>query len=153
MLFLFAGAWRLARFNCESTNSASSHAHFTGLPIPAAASFICTIVLMTPTADKNPTFFLGRSFSVLPPVIAGTLAASLLMLLAFLMMSRIPFPAFKKTNRRNLTLFGGAAIFLLVLLLVFPIQNIVFLIMVLYLTFGLFQYFLDRVLRLQNQIK
>ncbi len=149
-LFLFGGAWRLARFNCEAANHCGSSTHFTGLPIPAAASFICSLVLITPVAGKSETIFLGRSFSVLPPVVAGALAALLLSLLAFLMMSRIPFPAFKKTNRRTFILLGGVGIFVLVLMLVLPIPNIVFLIMVMYLTFGLFQYFLDRVLKLQN---
>ncbi len=150
-IFLFGGAWRLARFNCESAGNCTGSTHFTGLPIPAAASFICSLVLITPSTEKGGTVFLGRSFSMLPPAVAGALAALLLIILAFLMMSRIPFPAFKKTNRRNLILFGGVAIFILVLMLVLPIPNIVFLIMVLYLTFGLFQYFLDRVLKLQNQ--
>ena len=87
---------------------------------------------------------------MLPPVVSEVLASGLLLVLAFLMMSRIPFAAFKKTNQRNLILFGGVGIFILVLMLVLPLPNIVFLIMLLYLTFGLFQYFLDRVLKLQN---
>ncbi|NTV53172.1 MAG: CDP-diacylglycerol--serine O-phosphatidyltransferase [Candidatus Firestonebacteria bacterium] len=148
--YLFGGAWRLARFNCEAATSNASSTHFTGLPIPAAASFICSLVLITP-GTENGTFFLGHTFTMLPPTVAGALAALLLLVLAFLMMSRIPFPAFKKTNQRNLILLGGLAIFILVLMLVLPLVNIVFLIMVLYLTFGLFQYFLDRVLKLQNQ--
>jgi CDP-diacylglycerol--serine O-phosphatidyltransferase len=149
--YLFGGAWRLARFNCEDANCAKSSVHFTGLPIPAAATFICSLVLINPGVENGGAIFLGRSFTMLPPGIAGILSALLLLLLAFLMMSRIPFPAFKKTNRRNLILFGGVAIFILVLMLVLPLPNIVFLIMVLYLCFGLFQNFLDRVLKLQNQ--
>jgi CDP-diacylglycerol--serine O-phosphatidyltransferase len=149
--YLFGGAWRLARFNCEAANCGSSSTHFTGLPIPAAATFICSLVLITPGSENGSVFSLGRTFTTLPPTVAGTLAALLLLVLAFLMMSRIPFPAFKKTNRRNLILFGGVGIFILVLMLVLPLPNIVFLIMVLYLTFGLFQNFMDRVLKLQQQ--
>jgi CDP-diacylglycerol---serine O-phosphatidyltransferase len=149
--YLFGGAWRLARFNCEAANCSGSSTHFTGLPIPAAATFICSLVLITPGAENNGAGFMGRSFTMFPPALAGALAAGMLLVLAVLMMSRIPFPAFKKTNRRNLVLFGGVGIFILVLMLVLPLPNIVFLIMVLYLTFGLFQNFLDRVLKLQNQ--
>jgi CDP-diacylglycerol--serine O-phosphatidyltransferase len=151
--FLVAGAWRLARFNCES-NTDTSHHFFTGLPIPAASAFIATLVLLSGGSEKVVHRFLGHPLSSLPPHLAGLVAAFVLFSMAALMVSRIPFPAFKKVNRSNLIILGGVAIFFFVLSLVLPWENIIFLIMLLYIFIGLFQYFLNRVLRMhQRQIK
>jgi CDP-diacylglycerol---serine O-phosphatidyltransferase len=149
-LFLFGGAWRLARFNCETDTGAQANS-FSGLPIPAAAAFLCSLVLIFPSPEKMVPRFLGRSFSTFPPAVNGILTSLVLLGLGFLMISRIPFPAFKKVDRRNLILFGGIAIFGAVLLTVLPLQNIVFLIMLIYLLFGLFQHFVERVIKLQGR--
>jgi CDP-diacylglycerol--serine O-phosphatidyltransferase len=151
-LFLFGGAWRLARFNCE-VQTHDDHTYFTGLPIPAAAAFVCTIVLVYLGPGSAGPKFLSRSFLSLPHNVAGSLSALVLVILAFLMISRVHFPAFKRSNRRNLILLGGVAIFFAVLLLIIPPENIVFLIMLLYLIIGLFQSFSARVLRLQHKKK
>jgi CDP-diacylglycerol--serine O-phosphatidyltransferase len=149
LLFLLAGAWRLARFNCESGTEMSSYSFFTGLPIPAAAAFICTLVLASPNTEDLKMRFLGTPFAGLTPTMASLLVAALLVALAALMVSRIPFPAFKKINKRNLIILCGVGLFFAVLSLILPLENVVFLIMLLYLIIGLTQYFLDRVLRLQ----
>ncbi|MCK5241148.1 CDP-diacylglycerol--serine O-phosphatidyltransferase [bacterium] len=148
--FLLAGAWRLARFNCETISEASSQI-FIGLPIPAAATFVATMVLVSSGPKSMVPRFLGQSMHDLSPQMAGTLTAFLLIALAALMISRIPFPAFKRMNRRNLILLGGVGIFFYVLSLVLPWGNIIFLIMLLYIFIGLFQYFLNRVLRLHQK--
>ncbi|MCK5219869.1 CDP-diacylglycerol--serine O-phosphatidyltransferase [bacterium] len=149
-LFLFGGAWRLARFNCE-VQTQDNHTYFKGLPIPAAAAFVCTIVLVNSGPGNAGVEFLSRSFLSLPQNVAGSLSALVLVMLAGLMISRIHFPAFKKVNRRNLILLGGVAMFFGVLLLVIPPENIVFLIMLLYLIIGLFRNFSVRVLRWQHK--
>jgi len=148
--FLFAGAWRLARFNCE-TYQDSSHYFFSGLPIPAASAFIATLILVSSAPESVVPRFLGQSMNSLSPQVASTVVAFLLLALAALMVSRIPFPAFKQINRHNLILLGGVTIFFYVLSLVLPWENIVFLIMLLYIFIGLFQYFLDRVLKLHQK--
>ncbi len=146
-LFLLAGAFRLARFNTECETGGGQQ-YFCGLPIPAASALICTVVLMSsePAWAGAPPL-VGQSLSPLPPAMASTLSAFLLVALAGLMMSRIPFPAFKRFNRRNLIILGGAAIFFGVLSLLLALGNILFLIMSLYVFIGLYQYFLDRVIR------
>jgi CDP-diacylglycerol--serine O-phosphatidyltransferase len=149
-LYLLAGAWRLARFNLESSNG-GHQTYFTGLPIPAAACFIASLVLVSSDRERMVPRILGHSFSALPPQLAGSLSALLLGGLAALMVSRIPFPAFKKVDQRNLILLGGVGIFAAVLLLVLQLQYIIFFIMLIYVTFGLFQSFVDRVIRLQSR--
>lgn len=102
IVFLFAGAWRLARFNCE-TPECHTGTHFLGLPIPAAASFICATVLV----NQGPAYsiapkIIGRSFAAISPTTFNLAAVLLIVGLSILMVSHIPFPAFKKVNRRNL---------------------------------------------------
>ncbi len=149
-LFLLAGAWRLARFNSETTGEAS--AFFVGLPIPGAAAFFATLLLVTPSGpERLMPKFLGQSFSAFSPQMSGYFAAGILVILAVLMVSRIPFPAFKRMNRRNLVLLCGVAMFFVVLRLILPWENIVFLIVSLYFFIGLFQYFLNQVLKLHQK--
>ncbi len=146
-LFLLAGAWRLARFNCETMPDHTA-THFTGLPIPAAAVFICTLVLVNKDhAQSIEPALIGRSFSSFSPELGSIFFACLMIGLAFLMVSRIPFPAFKRVNRRNMMILAGVALFFAVLSLLLPLENIVFLIMLLYVFIGLFQYFLERAIQ------
>lgn len=151
-LFLAGGAWRLARFNCE-TYSKSSQSFFSGLPIPAAASLVATYSLVTCGAEHATRTFLDRSVASLPLPLAGTLSALLLAVLAVLMVSRVPFPAFKKIDGKNILILSGLGLFSGVLLLVLPLDQIVFFIMLLYILIGLFQHFLNRVLLLQPRIR
>lgn len=146
-LFLLAGAFRLARFNHEC-EIGGGFQYFSGLPIPAASALICTVILLSSEPVlAGVTPLLGGSLAPLPPAMASILSALLLVALAGLMISRIPFPSFKRFNRRNLIILGGAAIFFGVLSLVLALGNILFLTMLLYIFIGLYQYFLDRVIR------
>lgn len=77
ILFIICGALRLARFNTNGTN-----AGFTGMPITAAGSLLALVSL---TGD-----------SMRPAVIV-----ILMLILAWLMISRIPFPSFKNLTVRK----------------------------------------------------
>lgn len=81
--FIASGALRLARFNVQSGKI--SNVYFVGLPIPAAAAFIATSVLFINELNIDLTkaalsiFFLVSIY-----------------VLAFLMVSTVPFFSFKK---------------------------------------------------------
>lgn len=79
-LFLICGALRLARFNTMEPD-ADSH-FFQGLPIPAAAALTATIVILSE----------DQIFVQVPP----TFLAILVYVLAFLMVSNLKYPTFKK---------------------------------------------------------
>jgi len=79
-LFLLCGALRLARFNVTKSDEAGDH--FIGLPIPAAAAFIASIVI----AFED--LFASR---INPAIMVGVVY-----ILAFLMVSNIKYPALKK---------------------------------------------------------
>ncbi|MEW6515906.1 MAG: CDP-diacylglycerol--serine O-phosphatidyltransferase [candidate division FCPU426 bacterium] len=151
LAYLTAGGFRLARFNCESS-PLPAWPYFTGLPIPAASALMSTLTLVTaePAYEGAPRF-LGRTFSNLPPAVFGTGTALLMVILAFLMVSRIPFPAFKHINRRNLLVLCGVILFFTVLSLIFPVGQVLLLVLCLYLFMGMYQYFLHRILGLQTK--
>jgi CDP-diacylglycerol--serine O-phosphatidyltransferase len=99
-LFLLCGALRLARFNSMDPEERGSH--FVGLPIPGAAAVIATIVI----------FSEDRYFPSVQPVVMVVVAY----VLAFLMVSNIKYPAFKKLGFKRYATFAR---FLFVILLLY----------------------------------
>jgi CDP-diacylglycerol---serine O-phosphatidyltransferase len=114
MIFLACGALRLARFN---TNAATADSRwFTGLPIPAAAGMLATLILFAEKIELkiNPE---APNFILIYFLLAGIYA------LSFLMVSSIKYASFKKlpaflTREKNFNLLVIA-----VLLLVFIVQE------------------------------
>jgi CDP-diacylglycerol--serine O-phosphatidyltransferase len=104
-LLLACGALRLARFNVHS-KTASSKKFFIGLPIPAAACTLATLVLFS---------------SYLPQQFAATVlpwfSLILTMLLALLMVSQVKYASFKEVEvvRAHPFTCTGTVIFLFVL--------------------------------------
>lgn len=79
-LFVACGALRLARFNTISLKGGLGY--FKGLPIPAAAGFVATMVLFTKEVDLEGKIPMG--------LVLGTLYV-----LSFLMVSGIRYQSFK----------------------------------------------------------
>jgi CDP-diacylglycerol--serine O-phosphatidyltransferase len=85
-LFLISAASRLARFNVQ-TATAHDKRYFVGMPTPAAAGFVAAMVYAFPNQ-----------------VISGgpaTAVFTLMLLLAFLMVSRIKYRSFKDLNLKQ----------------------------------------------------
>jgi CDP-diacylglycerol---serine O-phosphatidyltransferase len=85
--FLICGAARLARFNIDSLKPGSDRRFFVGLPIPAAAGVVAAVVHWEKAPLTN------------WPVALVWLAASFA--LAFLMVSRVRYYAFKTLDLRR----------------------------------------------------
>jgi CDP-diacylglycerol--serine O-phosphatidyltransferase len=101
-LFLLCGALRLARFNVTKPDTKGDS--FIGLPIPAAAAVIASIVIAFEDLFKTK----------LDPMIM----VAVVYLLAFLMVSNIKYPAFKKfefKKRVTFTRFMFVILFIYVL--------------------------------------
>jgi len=86
-LFVSCAALRLARFNVE-TDESDDHGTFAGLPTPAAAAVIASTAMLSYSLRNEINFeaFVGYDFwlqRVMPPFA---------ILLALLMVSRIPYP-------------------------------------------------------------
>ena len=85
--FVACGALRLARYNVMTANSESKH--FTGLPIPAAASVIATLVVF----DHH----IVRMGAEVKPLLILIMTLTL----AFLMVSTIKYRSFKDLKFRG----------------------------------------------------
>ncbi|HEY3602682.1 MAG TPA: CDP-diacylglycerol--serine O-phosphatidyltransferase [Chthoniobacterales bacterium] len=92
-VYLACGALRLARFNCLSAASSSSHPDksFTGFPIPAAAGVIASLTLFMLWLDEGERT-IGRWKYALP---------ILMLFLSFMMFSKFRYPSFKAVNWRT----------------------------------------------------
>lgn len=86
-LFVVCGALRLARFNAQATTIESKN--FTGLPIPAAAGVIASLVVL----DHH---ILKMGAAIKPLLILG-----LIYILAFLMVSTFRYRSLKDFHLRN----------------------------------------------------
>ncbi|OGW66784.1 MAG: CDP-diacylglycerol--serine O-phosphatidyltransferase [Nitrospirae bacterium RIFCSPLOWO2_02_FULL_62_14] len=102
--FVACGALRLARFNVMTATSESKY--FTGLPIPAAASVVATLVIF----DREVAQFGLTEKPVM--VLVLTLA------LAFLMVSTIKYRSFKDLKFSGRAHFDNLVLAILVLMLV-----------------------------------
>lgn len=85
MIYLCAGLLRLARFNVISDSADNI---ILGLPTTVAAFFITCLVLCENSIPNKLSTFLLQKNVLLPAVF----------LIAFLMISKIPFPSFKQSN-------------------------------------------------------
>lgn len=100
-VYLLCAAVRLARFNVLThpmlppAEQLKGTKDFLGLPVPAAAGMIASIVLVI-TSLETPTFD-SRSLSILIP--------PFMLAIAFLMVSNIPYPSFKDLDLQTQTKF------------------------------------------------
>jgi CDP-diacylglycerol--serine O-phosphatidyltransferase len=101
-LYLICGALRLARFNVQVTTVEKGK--FNGLPIPAAATFVASIILLF--------FYLGGSGSL--KHIALLLA---IYVLAFLMVSTVKYNSFKDLESFRRRPFNTLVVFVFLALL------------------------------------
>jgi len=95
--FVICGALRLARFNVQS--GSEEHTGFTGLPIPGAAAMVVSCYLVATTKD------LKWTLPYTPYIMMG---------LALLMVSRIPFSSLKGfdfDSSRSFEILVGVVIF------------------------------------------
>jgi len=123
-MYVICGALRLARFNVEKTSSDGSF--FKGLPIPAAAICISSMILFA--GDIN-------SFSEKRPIII----IFMIYFLSFLMVSSLRFFSFKEFNIRNQKPFNVfVAIILICIVIAYKPNVLLFLILLSYVFSGPF---------------
>jgi CDP-diacylglycerol--serine O-phosphatidyltransferase len=90
-IYISCAAIRLARFNVENEEDEASHMNFSGLPSPAAAGVIASLVILNQDIIKKLseeyTFFAGLSHNIIIAVLPFAALAA-----AILMVSRIKYP-------------------------------------------------------------
>jgi len=121
-LFVICAALRLARFNVESGED-DDHMMFRGLPSPAAAGVLASFALLFYALRKeNSTIVYAQQVDV----ILQTSLAVFAVVLALLMVSRIPYPHVTNQLFRGNRSFGHLVglVFALVAVMVVPFYSV-----------------------------
>lgn len=136
-VYLLCGAVRLARFNVITNPllhraETESSKDFVGLPIPAAAGTVATLVLlllnMSANARELRQWALGLPF--------------LLLLVSMLMVSTIRYPSFKQVNWETKTRFRTFVLVFVVIAALWKLQEVAFFFIFLgYIAYGLFAHY------------
>lgn len=136
-IYLLCGAVRLARFNVITNpllhrSEAESHKDFVGLPIPAAAGTVASLVLLLLNLAAN-----ARELRQL------TLALPfLLILVAMLMVSTVRYPSFKAVNWETKTRFRTFVIVVIAVALLWKLREVAFFFLFLgYIAYGLITHY------------
>lgn len=92
-IYALCAAMRLARFNVEvESPDEEDHREFSGLPSPAAAAVICSLIAFVAARDDSKALISGR---FLPPEVFDSILMALpavCVALGLLMVSRFPYP-------------------------------------------------------------
>lgn len=96
-LYALCGALRLARFNLVALSGAGVQTHFRGLPIPAGAGILASFVLLYDLMEKGGSARTVRFLMNQVPLLY-VLVPFAMLALAFLMVSTVPYAAFKRTS-------------------------------------------------------
>lgn len=94
-LYALCGGLRLARFNAMAHLGQGSKTHFTGLAIPAGAGFLASFVLLYQVIEEGRPAGTWKLLMDQIPALYG-LAPVMVVIIALLMVSTIPYPAFKQ---------------------------------------------------------
>ena len=133
-IYLLCGAVRLARFNVithpllsnEQKKVVNNACCFVGLPIPAAASVIASLVLVINRFDL-------KAWALLLPI--------LMLLIAWLMVSNVPYPSFKHIDWNTETKIRAFILMVSVVAVLLTFEELSLAILSLtYVFWGLFKY-------------
>lgn len=136
-IYLLCGAVRLARFNVITNpllhrSETESHKDFVGLPIPAAAGTVASLVLLLLNLAENAKEL--RQLTLALPFI--------LILVSFLMVSTVRYPSFKQVNWETKTRFRTFVFVFIGIILIVRLQEVaLFFIFLSYIAYGLFAHY------------
>lgn len=115
-VYVLCAALRLARFNVETSTDEADHREFRGLPSPAAAAVVCSLIALFCTKEFGDS--VGRTW--LPGwLYAGIVVAMpwVLVVLGLLMVSRVPYPHamhYLLRKRHSMPFLAGLVLVLIV---------------------------------------
>lgn len=142
-VYLLCAGVRLARFNVLThpmlppAKRLRGTKDFVGLPVPAAAGMIASLVLVLNSLEL-------RSLGILLP--------PFMLAIAFLMISNIPYPSFKDVDWHTSTRFRTFVYLILTLGIVFIMKELAFAVVFFgYISYGPFRYLL-RVYRAKKRL-
>jgi CDP-diacylglycerol--serine O-phosphatidyltransferase len=94
-IYVLCAGLRLARFNAMAHDGQGSKTHFTGLPVPGAAGFLASFVLLYQIIEEGRPARTWQFLMKQIPSLYG-LAPAMTIAVALLMVSTIFYPAFKQ---------------------------------------------------------
>jgi CDP-diacylglycerol--serine O-phosphatidyltransferase len=143
LVFIFASCavMRLARFNVEQAGRKKTHFH--GLPSPAAGLTLATYYWFSQTELYSQTVILFTDSKTLQDLPWKTLISFLMAILAALMISNVPYPAFPEIGFRTMRQRIGSFVVLasVIGMIVFR-KEFFFPALVIYVLFGAVKFFL-----------
>lgn len=130
------GVLRLAKFNSMALAGEGSKKYFSGLPTPAAAAILASFAISYSIMEGNMGGHNIRLLTIYLPHIYNFVWFAML-ILSLLMVSNIPYAAFKAKREKHLSVWTLLLIvFLVVMLIRFP-QDVIFIVFSLYVIVGL----------------
>lgn len=134
MFYVCAGLYRLAKFNCQK----NQHHYFSGLPTPSAALTLAGFVIYAPFLQEGPLAWILNAHVVM----------LLMIILASLMISTIPFLSFKqfpiKQGRVGIIYLGMALLLIVCMQQGYPLLLLMLLV---YISCSLILYVLRLLMR------
>ncbi|MBI4057192.1 MAG: CDP-diacylglycerol--serine O-phosphatidyltransferase [Elusimicrobia bacterium] len=124
-VYALCGALRLARFNLVALSGQGSKTHFTGLPIPAPAGLLASFVLMYSILEEGSS---AKTLKILMDQLPllYVLVPFIMLGLAFLMVSRVPYVALKTSDLKHPKVISVVVLGMSILFLIYP-QSALFL--------------------------
>ncbi len=130
------GVLRLAKFNTMAHANAGSKKYFSGLPVPAPAAILASFAISYSIMQNNMGGQNLRIMTAYLPYIYNFVAIAMVVM-ALLMVSTVPYAAFKsKQDKKKSPWLLLLIVFLVVLLVRYP-QDVIFIVMSAYVLFGL----------------
>lgn len=129
------GVLRLAKFNTMAHAGEGSKKYFSGLPVPAPAAILASFAISYSIMAGARGHNLPYLAHYLPYIY--NFVAIAMVVMAVLMVSTIPYAAFKAKREKNLSVWTMLLLVVLVVLLVRYPQDVIFIVMSAYVLFGL----------------
>ncbi len=130
------GVLRLAKFNAMAHAGEGSKKYFSGLPVPAPAALLASFAISYSIMQGNVN---GHNLWFVESYVTHlyNFVWFMMLILAILMVSNVPYAAFKAKREKKLSVwFLLLIVFLVVMLIKFP-QNVILVVFSLYILFGL----------------
>lgn len=130
------GVLRLAKFNAMAYAGEGSKKYFSGLPTPAAAAILASFAISYSIMENNMGGHNIRILASYLPHLYNFVWFAML-ILSLLMVSNVPYAAFKAKREKRLSVWTLLLlVFLVVMLIRFP-QDVIFIVFSLYVLFGI----------------
>lgn len=130
------GVLRLAKFNAMAYAGEGSKKYFSGLPTPASAAILASFAISYSIMETNMGGHNLKLLAFYLPHLYNFVAVAMIAL-ALLMVSTVPYAAFKAKREKKMRIWTILLVVFVVVLLVRYPQDVIFIVFSAYVLFGL----------------